>query len=144
MNAVVPFSARMLAFAFAAAAFSAPAFAAYGCTGVQEPIPATIIVAAPEMRTPVFAGDVCRPLNVQAFLEFRRASEAQAASAEATPAGANNAMMAGRFYMTQNGRRMTADDFDAWMKAKGIRVAKGAPAPAVAPAPARAEDAKNR
>jgi len=39
-----------------------------------------------------------------------------------------------RFNMTQNGRRMTADEFDAWMKAKGIRVAKGAPKPAVDPA----------
>lgn len=35
-----------------------------------------------------------------------------------------------RFEMTQNGQRMTADDFDAWMKARGIRVAKGAPASA--------------
>jgi hypothetical protein len=32
-----------------------------------------------------------------------------------------------RFLMTQNGRQMTADDFEAWMKARGIRVAKGAP-----------------
>ncbi|HSR65120.1 MAG TPA: hypothetical protein VLM17_05885 [Xanthomonadaceae bacterium] len=32
-----------------------------------------------------------------------------------------------RFLMTQNGRQMTADDFDAWMKARGFRVAKGAP-----------------
>ena len=30
-----------------------------------------------------------------------------------------------RFEMTQHGRQMTADDFDAWMKARGIRVAKG-------------------
>ncbi len=30
-----------------------------------------------------------------------------------------------RFQMTQNGRHMSADDFDAWMKARGIRVAKG-------------------
>lgn len=30
-----------------------------------------------------------------------------------------------RFQMTQNGRQMSADDFDAWMKARGIRVAKG-------------------
>ena len=30
-----------------------------------------------------------------------------------------------RFQMTQNGRQMNADDFDAWMKARGIRVAKG-------------------
>ncbi len=32
-----------------------------------------------------------------------------------------------RFDMSQNGRRMSADDFDAWMKARGIRVAKGKP-----------------
>lgn len=30
-----------------------------------------------------------------------------------------------RFEMTQNGQRMSADDFDLWMKARGIRVAKG-------------------
>ena len=47
-----------------------------------------------------------------------------------------------RFDMTQNGKRMTADEFDAWMKAKGVRVVgrKDAPAaeaaPASAPAPA--------
>ena len=34
-----------------------------------------------------------------------------------------------RFNMTQNGKRMTADDFDAWMKAHGYRVAKGGAAP---------------
>jgi len=32
-----------------------------------------------------------------------------------------------RFEMTQNGRKMSAQDFDAWMKARGIRIAKGAP-----------------
>jgi uncharacterized protein YceK len=34
-----------------------------------------------------------------------------------------------RFEMTQNGRQMSANDFDAWMKARGIRVAKGKPQP---------------
>ena len=45
-----------------------------------------------------------------------------------------------RFDMTQNGKRMTADEFDAWMKAKGVRVVgrKDAPAAAAAPAPAPA------
>jgi hypothetical protein len=39
-----------------------------------------------------------------------------------------------RFDMSQNGKRMTAEEFDAWMKAKGVRVAKGAPvAPAAVP-----------
>lgn len=42
-----------------------------------------------------------------------------------------------RFDMSQNGKRMTAVEFDAWMKAKGIRVATGKPAVA-APAEAAA------
>ena len=66
-----------------------------------------------------------------------------------TPAGKSN-----RFEMTQNGRRMSAGDFDAWMKARGIRIAKGpqtaatgkrAPKPAAKPAPkseAKAEPAR--
>ncbi len=33
-----------------------------------------------------------------------------------------------RFYMTQNGKQMTADDFDAWMKKNGYRVVGGTPA----------------
>jgi len=53
-----------------------------------------------------------------------------------------------RFEMTQHGRQMTADDFDAWMKARGIRIAKGpqaAPAgrgPKPAAKPVRATEAK--
>ncbi|WP_235568799.1 hypothetical protein [Lysobacter sp. Root983] len=43
-----------------------------------------------------------------------------------------------RFNMEQNGKRMTADEFDAWMKAKGVRVATGAPAPV------RKEDKRRR
>jgi hypothetical protein len=38
-----------------------------------------------------------------------------------------------RFEMTQRGRQMRADDFDAWMKARGIRIAKGVPAVETAP-----------
>ena len=45
-----------------------------------------------------------------------------------------------RFDMSQNGKRMTAEEFDAWMKARGVRVAKGAPPkPAEAPAAAPGE-----
>ena len=39
-----------------------------------------------------------------------------------------------RFNMTQNGKRMTADEFDAWMKARGVRVVQG-PKPAEPPPP---------
>jgi hypothetical protein len=47
-----------------------------------------------------------------------------------------------RFDMNQNGKRMTADEFSAWMKARGVRVARGAAAaPAAAPAQAPAEPA---
>ena len=38
-----------------------------------------------------------------------------------------------RFDMSQNGKRMTAEEFDAWMKARGVRVAKGAPVKPVEP-----------
>ena len=38
-----------------------------------------------------------------------------------------------RFDMSQNGKRMTAEEFDAWMKARGVRVAKGAPGTAPVP-----------
>lgn len=43
-----------------------------------------------------------------------------------------------RFNMSQNGKNMTADEFSAWMKSRGVRVARGAApaAPAVAPAAA--------
>src|SRR4249919_3740561 len=44
-----------------------------------------------------------------------------------------------RFDMNQNGKRMTAEEFDQWMKARGVRVAKGGGAatapPTTAPAP---------
>ena len=43
-----------------------------------------------------------------------------------------------RFDMSQNGKRMTAAEFDAWMKAQGIRVATGKPATAAAGEPAAA------
>ena len=52
-----------------------------------------------------------------------------------------------RFDMTQNGKRMTADEFDAWMKARGVRVIPGAPKPAqaaAAPPPAPVEPPKKK
>ena len=51
-----------------------------------------------------------------------------------------------RFNMTQNGKRMTADEFDAWMKSKGVRVAKGnaATAAPAASGPAPASTAPNK
>ena len=47
-----------------------------------------------------------------------------------------------RFDMTQNGKRMTADEFDAWMKARGVRVVgrKDTPAAVATPPPAAPAD----
>jgi hypothetical protein len=43
-----------------------------------------------------------------------------------------------RFNMSQNGKNMTADEFSAWMKSRGVRIARGA-VPVVVPAEAPAE-----
>lgn len=51
----------------------------------------------------------------------RQPKEAVAAAPVAKPADHQGY----RFYMTQNGKRMTADDFDAWLKANGLRVQGG-------------------
>lgn len=39
-----------------------------------------------------------------------------------------------RFNMSQNGKNMTADEFSAWMKSRGVRVARGASTPDAASA----------
>ncbi len=41
-----------------------------------------------------------------------------------------------RFHMSDGKKRMSADEFDAWMKANGIRVAKGNPQARPTPKPA--------
>lgn len=98
------------------------------------PLPAT--VPAPEMQRSPIAAIPC--VDLAAFTARMRQPAAPAAAA-AAPAGAyvpktqfDNSPW--RFDMQQNGRRMTADEFDAWMKAKGIRVATGKPAAAGAAA----------
>ncbi|GAB3389334.1 hypothetical protein [Lysobacter fragariae] len=58
----------------------------------------------------------------------RPAKKASAAKKPPAPVEKKTAADSNRFNMTQNGKQMTADDFDKWMKAKGIRVAGGAPA----------------
>ncbi len=46
-----------------------------------------------------------------------------------------------RFNMTQDGKRMTADEFDAWMKSRGVRVVGRKDAPVASGAPAASESA---
>ncbi len=46
-----------------------------------------------------------------------------------------------RFNMNQNGKNMTADEFSAWMKSRGVRVATGVAPAQLAPPPTPAADA---
>ena len=66
------------------------------------------------------------PAHAGGELQFaakkRRKVEATPARVEVKPNKPSD-----RFYMTQNGKKMTADDFDAWMKKNGYRVAAGVP-----------------
>ncbi|HEV8695930.1 MAG TPA: hypothetical protein VGQ93_17340 [Lysobacter sp.] len=66
----------------------------------------------------------------------KRSTKTPAAKKPAAPA-AQPTDTSKRFNMTQDGKRMTADDFDAWMKKNGYRVATGAPAAAKEEEPAK-------
>lgn len=59
-------------------------------------------------------------VSVADFIARHTIASRAAPARPATPYSGGN-----RFNMTQNGKKMTADDFDAWMREKGIRVAGG-------------------
>ena len=110
--------------------------AASGPCGPSPLAPLPASVPAPEMLRSPIAAIPC--VDLAAFTARTRQPAARATPA-AAPAGAyvpktqfDNSPW--RFDMQQNGRRMTAEEFDAWMKAKGIRVATGKPAAAGAAA----------
>jgi len=88
---------------------------------------------APELAAPSTSVTL---VSVEAFLERLRQPIAQpSASAGYVPRTAHDNSPY-RFDMTQNGRRMTAAEFDAWMKSRGIRVATGRPSGSAAAAAA--------
>ena len=80
---------------------------------------------APEMQRPAPTDPFCVSAQ-EAITRIR---------AKSSPAGADSAYVPltkddntpWRFNMSQNGKQMTSVEFDAWMKAKGIRVATGKP-----------------
>lgn len=129
------------------ALFLAPASASASIAACNvaplPPLPTTL--PAPEMQRATIAPVSC--VNLVAFTERMRRPPAPVAAAPRPGAPAPTAYTPKtqhdntpwRFDMNQNGRRMTAEEFDAWMKAKGIRVATGKPgagAPVAAPATA--------
>lgn len=113
------------------------AFVASGCfaAGICRPAETsaltTMNVAAPEMRWVESAVDTC--LSAQELVDRARAEAARVVpAAAASSSGAYKPKTKDdntpwRFDMNQNGKRMTADEFAAWMKAKGINVATGKP-----------------
>lgn len=126
-------------------AFAAAATAPCG-TPMQAPMPASVPATEMLHSAPAMASCV----NLVSYLQRLRQPAAAPSSASGTayvPKTAND-NTPWRFDMNQNGRRMTSSEFDAWMKAKGIRVATGrTPAPVAAPAtgtPAAAPAAESK
>ena len=147
---------------FGLASVPAAAIAAANCTGptVQPPLPLPATAVAPVaaelgsrtsqlgMPSGVLApgGDSAQSLD-RVLLRLRIEGCRNVAKAlPATPAAANPNDPAAykpktefdntpwRFDMTQNGKRMTADEFDAWMKSRGVRVVgRKDPVPALVP-----------
>jgi hypothetical protein len=94
------------------------------CLACVTLAPATAALAAPLPKNPPVPHAVAHAVGHHAHAAAHRRSKAPAAPklVQAAPHDSSN-----RFLMTQGGHQMSADDFDAWMKARGIRVAKGAP-----------------
>ncbi len=95
----------------------------------------SLTLVAPEMLRPIQPDPYCMSAG-DAIASIRTQAAILAASAPGAYAPlTKDDNTPWRFDMSQNGKRMTAAEFDAWMKAKGIRVATGKPT-ATTPAPA--------
>lgn len=95
-------------------------------TDLLRPVRLAVVVAV----LPLFAACASSPSHVAAVQPAAEPAVV-VVKPDATPSASDlDARGNYRFNMTQSGKRMTADQFDAWMKAHGIRVAKGAAKPA--------------
>jgi len=93
----------------------------------------SLSMVAPEMLRPVSADPYCVSVpDLLARIRAQAASMATGAPGAYVPLTKDD-NTPWRFDMSQNGKRMTSDQFDAWMKAKGIRVATGKPSVTEAP-----------
>jgi hypothetical protein len=92
-------------------------------------------VVAPEMQPAPTSDGLCVPVgDALARIHAQQAIVAASAPGAYVPLTKDD-NTPWRFDMSQNGRRMTAEEFEAWMKAKGIRIAKGKPAAATVEEP---------
>ena len=125
---------RVLVTGIGACLFSAASLAG-SClpSAVQPP---GLSVVAPEMLRPLVAEAEClQVVDVVARLRAATAALAGPAAGTYVPLTKDD-NTPWRFDMNQNGKRMTSVEFDAWMKAKGIRVATGKPGTSAVPAAA--------
>ena len=110
---------------------SAPVFASDCALPPGAKAAEGMTTVAPEMAAAPTPDPLCVPAD-QVLAKLR--APAPAAGAYVPLTKDDNTPW--RFDMSQNGKRMTAAEFDVWMKAKGIRVATGKPTPAAADQPA--------
>lgn len=111
-------------------------------TGALQSAPIADELAAPNAQVGAgvgFAQLFPEGTTVELVLARVKHNECRATAAATQPLSgayqpAPGDTQAWRFNMTQNGKRMTADEFDAWMKARGVRVVQG-PKPAEPPPP---------
>ncbi|MDR7193431.1 septal ring lytic transglycosylase RlpA family protein [Luteimonas terrae] len=109
---------------------SAPPAAAPRATAV----PATATASVTPAATPSAAGSAMDAIVEALPIATAQAGERPAPAPQGDPAD-------GRFNMYQNGKVMTADDFDAWLASRGIKLENGRqvplhPQPAATPAAA--------
>lgn len=117
---------------------------------VLAPVAAGFVIANPQLGSQrgVLAPDFDESQSVDNVLWRLRVEGCQNVAAAVPATGAVTAPAAAgyvkktehdntpyRFNMTQNGKRMTADDFDAWLQANGYSAGRRV-APAAAPAAA--------
>ena len=107
--------------------FTSPFSQAAGCMApLSNAAPAIFTsVAAPEMFAVLAPEHAC--LTAQQLVDLTPAAAPVVAKNGAYVPKTKDDNTPWRFDMNQNGKRMTAEQFDAWMKAKGIHVATGRP-----------------
>jgi hypothetical protein len=123
---------KLLAFALLSLA-AAPAFAGECLLSPPTAPEPGMSVVAPEMQRKAAVDVLC--VSTGDALARIRAPQAGATDANGYVKQTEFDNSPWRFNMSQDGRRMTAEEFEAWMKSKGIHVAKGRPAEAAAEAP---------
>ena len=113
------------AYAIALAVVASPCCQAAGC-GLPERgimLASLTSVAAPEMQ--IASDDGMNCLSAQQLIERTQVVGATVVDSNGYVPRTKDDNTPWRFNMNQNGQHMTAEQFDAWMKAKGIHVATG-------------------